>query len=249
MLLEQSNYVAVQPVIRSLYETWIVIGYAESRFRQLVLVEGKWARFDELAARLLTQRSSRGPDEDQAKVIGIGMMLDHVAQSMDGMEDQSLGERPPDYPGAGAFLRSTYDQMSDGAHPTMWPLMPYGQIRPDELGIAWTREPDDSGLVPLLSDLKMSLGFVVRGIQALIVIADKIRDKFGEAGFATEPEHIDAAILTLESAMNAEPELPQEALLVLRERGGILLEALKQQRAARGVESGPGGTSHGDEPA
>lgn len=233
LLLDQSNFVAAQPVIRSLYETWILLGYAETRFRELVFESDKWTRFSDLAMRLLTQRSAKGPAEDESELIGIGMMLDHVAGTFAADEGTEGDDTPEGYPGAQQFLKDVYDQMSDGTHPTMWPLMPYGDIRPDGLGIAWEREPDhDFGLVPLMTDLKMSLGFVVRGLKALVATADNIYEKFRGMGFSLEPANLDAAIAVLERVLESEPDLPEEALAVLRERGSALLEAFKQQRAS-----------------
>ena len=160
------------------------------------------------------------------------MMLDHVAKMLAADEATGGGNTPEGYPGAQQFLKDVYDQMSDGVHPTMWPLMPYGEIRPDELGVTWKLEPDDLGLVPVTTDLKMSLGFVVQGLKALVATADNIYEKFRGMGFTSEPGHLDAAIAVLEGALESEPNLPEEALAVLRERGSALLEEFRQQRAS-----------------
>jgi hypothetical protein len=55
-LLQDGNLVAVLPVIRSLFETWILLIYSEARFRELVVEGNRWDRFDELAMRLLRAR-------------------------------------------------------------------------------------------------------------------------------------------------------------------------------------------------
>jgi hypothetical protein len=219
LLLEGANYIAAQPVIRSLFETWIAVAYAGFRFHELVVEENNWSRFDEIGMRLLTQRS----DQDKTKLIGIGMMLDHVSKHYaDGLSG------PDGLQGTDEFLKSVYDQMSDGAHPTPWALMPYGGVRPDQLGMTWSRDPSETGLA-LMSDLKMSLGMVVGAIEFLKSTADEIQKKFRDTQ-ATDQAGLDAAIETLERMLQREPTLAPEALQIFRERAGPLVEALKKRR-------------------
>ena len=52
-LIARSNWVAAYPVLRSLFEVWIAIFYADIMFRRLVVEQSRWQRFNEISGRLL----------------------------------------------------------------------------------------------------------------------------------------------------------------------------------------------------
>lgn len=77
ILLQQLNYPSALPAVRALFETWVMLAYANVKFRELGIYGDNWAKFDEWARRLLSGRSS--PDSPVPH-IKIGVMVGDVLE-------------------------------------------------------------------------------------------------------------------------------------------------------------------------
>lgn len=220
MLIERSNWPAAFPVLRSLFEVWVALSYANIMFRKLVLKGAKWHRYDEIAIRLLRGRT----DSPDAEVIQIGHMLDEVKRSFSRSE-------------AVSFVRDTYDQLSDFTHPTIWGMVFHLEERPDGLGTILYREPRVGGLSGPLFDLNMLLDLVQRSLRDLEDTMDRVWLAFS-AGPGRDPKLIASAAAAAQMLREHPPELrpPRDALF--RERANLLADWLHKQAAAPDEEEG-----------
>ena len=218
--IETDNHVAAFPLLRSLFETWVVLAYAQERFTALAVEQSRWQRYDEIAMRLLVGRTQPGGRD----IIRIGNMIDHVKATFGAELDE---EERADWV---TFIEDWYSMLSDGTHPTNWSLAYYGDPRRDELGMSWSRKPNQSGRGQLLGDLDLSLGLIARQLRDLLDSSERIRSSF-EAGPYREQRHRERAVDFLRRIVESpQPEgMSGEAYSIARFRAAALIDYFEDQ--------------------
>jgi len=170
--IQTNNQVAAFPTLRSLVESWLVIGYATIRFQALAIDRAKWKRFDEIAMRLLLGNTS----DDRYAVIEIGHMLATVRKAI----EEEGTEESAQFSG---FIHEWYGWLSNGTHPTQWSVTMHSQPRADGLGIHWANMPDRAGLAALIGDLEFGLFLLDRQLDELFAVAEAVRRSNSSAGW------------------------------------------------------------------
>lgn len=136
VLSEQSNAVALFPVMRALYETWFVCAFAHVNFSTFVREDTTPERWLSVGVRLLLGRSGSG---HEWRYISPGEMRSALNKAF--RRRHPLSKR--DLQQLQAKVKRDYEELSDGTHPTPYSLMPYLAHDDDaDGGVNWVRKPE-----------------------------------------------------------------------------------------------------------
>lgn len=225
LLIKHRQYAPAYPVLRSLFEVWAAVTYAHVRFRALVVRGNKWAKFDQIASRLILGTTSQ---PDTPEVIEIGHMLDEARSHMIEylVEDES-GDTDPET--VRDVLDQAYSTLSDGTHPTQFALLAHVKIREDKLGVKWQLDAiDETGQVrlSLLDDLRFALRLLREFVPLLSATGDEI-ESAARSGPMQDPQVREATIQALKRLLEGGQMPPSstkritQMLEYLEQGGGV----------------------------
>lgn len=218
-LIEAENRVAVFPVLRSLFETWMAVDYATIRFSKLVLEGEKWQRFDHIGRRLLRGRSDADTTDRDAQIIRIGDIIGGVKGAVGEKDAQVIDQ--------------IYDDLSDWTHPTIWSAVFHMESREDGFGTYLSRDPAHDDFSGPLFDLDLFLARFLVAVKRLLEVANDISAAFKE-GPAKDTRDHEAIKTLLRKVLESPPDLPATQVAVLTERAKALLESYEGEEGANG---------------
>lgn len=207
MLIEAENRVAVCPVLRSLFETWMAVDYATVRFSKLVLEGERWEKFQHIGRRLLRGRSDADADDPDARIIQIGDVIGGVKASVNAKDAE--------------VIDLIYNDLSDWTHPTIWSAVFHMEEREDGLGTKLSRTPAPDDFGGPLFDLDLFLVRFLVGVRRLLQVADNASEAFSAGpGSKGDPEAIKTLLRRI---LENPPDIPAVQVAVLTERAKALL--------------------------
>lgn len=172
--IEHQNVTSSLPIVRAIHELFYAVLYVQCEFSRCIDA-GDPERFAKTARRLRTARST-DPESESGYPVKVSRMKHIALEHLRSLDKKWLTTDPADAPPdvIASHLSRTYDELSDGTHPTQWSMTMYTHERSDGLGFNWSRKADRSfELIYGLVHVALPLGLLRRFIPNLPTLADR----------------------------------------------------------------------------